>query len=132
MAQPGDGQLRRRTRQLRAHVGGGKRLTAPTGQNDQLSALLDDYRHRATATLEVDFGDGTATGEIDGYTVGGAAKDWTEELGSAAIGTHCTIASGGADTAETTAAWSGRFHEADLDTIPAAATGAFGTTGQPH
>ena len=24
---------------------GGKRLTAPTGQNDQLSALLDDHRH---------------------------------------------------------------------------------------
>ena len=87
---------------------------------------------RATATLEVDFEDGTATGEIDGYTVGGAAKDRTEELGSAAIGTHCAIASGGADAAETTAAWSGRLHEADLDSTPTAATGAFGITRQPQ
>ena len=94
----------------------------------------------ATATLEVDFGDGAATGtvsgEIDEFTVDGAAKDWSVALGSAAIGTHGTIASGGADTAltrwtigddtaETTAPWSGEFHDADRDSTPTVATGVF-------
>lgn len=94
----------------------------------------------ATATLEVDFGDGaapgTVSGEIDDFTVGGAAKDWSVALGAAAIGTHGTIASGGAhtaltrwtigdDTAATTATWSGRFHEADADRTPTVATGVF-------
>lgn len=116
---------------------------------------------RATATLKVDFGDGTetgiVTGEVSDFTVGGAAKDWSIELGSAAIGTHGTIASGGShtaltrwtvndDTASATGTWSGRFHEADLDSTPTVATGmfdaahgtigrmtgAFGTTRQPQ
>ena len=114
----------------------------------------------ATATLAVDFGDGTApgtvTGAVDGFMVGGEAKDWEVALGSAAIGTHGAISPGGGKTAltrwtigdtaaETTATWSGRFHDADLDRTPVVATGrfdavhgaigrmtgAFGTTRQP-
>ena len=103
----------------------------------------------ATARLAVDFGDGTepgtVTGEIDGFMVGGRAKDWEVELGSAAIGTHGAIASGGSETAltrwtigdstaETTATWSGRFHDADQDRTPVVATGVFeavhGTIGR--
>ena len=103
----------------------------------------------AVATLEVDFGDrtapGTVTGEIDEFTVDDTAKDWSVALGSAAIGTHGTIDSGGThtaltrwtigdDTAETTATWSGRFHEADRDSTPTVATGVFdavhGTIGR--
>lgn len=103
----------------------------------------------ATATLAVDFGDatatGTVTGEIDGFMVGGSEKDWTVSLGSAAIGTHGAIASGGSNTAltrwtigdteaETTGSWSGRFHEADRQQTPTVATGAFdavhGTIGR--
>ena len=40
----------------------------------------------------------------------------------------------GDDTAETTATWSGRFHEADRDSTPTVATGVFdavhGTIGR--
>jgi len=103
----------------------------------------------ASATLNVDFGDGTSpgtvTGEIDDFTVGGQAKDWSVELGSAAIGTHGSITSGGADTAltrwtigedttETTGSWSGQLHDADIDRTPTVATGVFdavhGTIGR--
>ena len=112
----------------------------------------------ATATLEMDFGDSTSlgtvtgeiddftvTGEIDDFTVAGVAKDWSVTLGSAAIGTHGTISSGGTNTAltrwtigdatpETTATWSARFHEADRDRTPTVATGSFdavhGTVGR--
>ena len=103
----------------------------------------------ATATLEVDFGDGislgTVSGEVDDFTVGGMAKDWSVELGSAAIGTLGTISSGGThtaltrwtigdDTPVTTATWSGQFHEADRDRTPTVATGRFdavhGTVGR--
>ena len=104
---------------------------------------------QATATLKVDFGDhtapGTVTGEIDDFTVDGTEKDWSVELGSAAIGTHGTIGSGGThtaltrwtigdDTAATTATWEGQFHDADADRTPTVATGVFdavhGTIGR--
>ncbi len=103
----------------------------------------------ATVELRVDFKDDTAPGTVEGtvnsFMVEGQAKDWSVALGSAAIGTHGTIASGGTDTArtrwtiagikaETTATWSGQFHEADLDRTPTVAIGKFaathGTTGR--
>ena len=103
----------------------------------------------ATATLAVDFGDvaapGTMSGEVTDFIVGDAEKDWSVALGAAAIGTHGAIGPGGAhtaltrwtigdDTAETTAAWSGRFHDADRDSTPTVATGVFdavhGTIGR--
>ncbi len=94
----------------------------------------------ATAELEVDFGDATAPGAVEGaikeFMVEGQAKDWSIALESAAIDIRGTIFSGGVDTAltrwtiggveaETTATWSGQFHEADLDRTPTVATGSF-------
>ncbi len=103
----------------------------------------------ATATLEVDFGDsaapGTVEGEVGDFMVGGVAQDWSVELGSAAISTHGAIFSNQTDTAltrwtmagteaETTATWSGQFHDTDLDKTPVVATGRFdavhGTIGR--
>ena len=103
----------------------------------------------ATATLAVDFGDvaapGTVSGEVTDFIVGDAEKDWSVALGSAAIGTHGAITPSGAhtaltrwtigdDTAAATAAWSGRFHDADPDSTPTVATGVFdaehGTIGR--
>ena len=94
----------------------------------------------ATATLEVNFGDstapGTVEGEVSGFMVGGVEKDWSVELGSAAISTHGAIFPDQTHTAltrwtmagteaETTATWSGQFHDADLDRTPKVATGRF-------
>lgn len=114
----------------------------------------------ATATLEVDFGDdagpGTVEGTVDGFTVGGKEMPWSVELQAAAISPGGAIAAGGNATALTywtidenrgasAATWSGRFHDANEDQVPAVATGmfeavhgdsgrmsgAFGTTLQP-
>ncbi|MCY4563719.1 MAG: hypothetical protein OXE40_04475, partial [Gammaproteobacteria bacterium] len=94
----------------------------------------------ATVTLEANFGDGTdpGTGEgtIDDFMVDGQAKDWSVELQAAQIGTHGAITSGSTATAltywtigeteaQTTATWSGQFHEADADSTPVVATGQF-------
>ena len=103
----------------------------------------------AAVTLEVDFGDrtdlGTVEGSVDDFMVNGQARDWSVELQSARIGTNGTIASGGTDTAltywtigatkaQTTATWSGQFHDADADRTPTVATGLFdavhGTIGR--
>ena len=137
----------------------GKFATLPPPGEVEVEAEAGDFT--ATATLRVDFGDGTApgavTGEIGDFTVDGETKDWSVELGSAAVGTHGAISSGGTDTAlthwtiaderaETTGTWSGRFHDADADRTPVVATGrfdavhgtigrmtgAFGTTRQPQ
>ena len=131
-------------------------ILPPSGEAD---AEAGDFT--ATATLRVDFGDGTTpgtvTGEVGNFMVGGETKDWSVELGSAAVGTHGAISSGGTDTAlthwtiadekaETTGTWNGRFHDADMDRTPLVATGrfdavhgaigrmtgAFGTTRQPQ
>ncbi len=114
----------------------------------------------ATVTLEADFGDGTDLGTVEGsvddFMVNGQAKDWSVELQAARIGTNGEIASGNTDTAltywtigdtkaQTTATWSGQFHDADDEGTPVVATGrfeavhgnvgrmigAFGTTRQP-
>ena len=94
----------------------------------------------ATAVLEVDFGDatapGTVEGTIDGFMVEGKAKDWSVALETAAIGTHGTISLGGVNTAftrwtiggveaEPAANWRGQFHDVDLDSTPTVATGRF-------
>ena len=110
-------------------------------------ALVGDFT--ATVTLEAEFGDrtglGTVEGTVDRFMVDGEAKNWSVELGSARIGTHGSLASGGSDTAltrwtigdatpETTGTWSGQFHEVDLDRTPTVATGVFdavhGTIGR--
>ena len=94
----------------------------------------------ATATLEADFGDGTdpgrVQGTIDGFMVNDQVKDWSVELQAAQIGTHGGISSGSTATAltywtigdtkaQTTATWSGQFHDADADRTPVVATGQF-------
>ncbi len=94
----------------------------------------------ATAVLEVDFGDattpGTVEGSIAGFMAEGQAKDWSVALETAAIGTHGTISLGGVNTAftrwtiggveaEPAATWSGQFHDVDLDSTPTVATGRF-------
>ena len=103
----------------------------------------------ATATLEVDFGDGTETGTVegtvDGFTVGGEEKHWSVELQAAGIGADGAIAAGGNATALTywtvdddraanAATWSGRFHDVNEDQVPSVATGMFeavhGDTGR--
>ena len=103
----------------------------------------------ATATLAADFGDGTdlgtVSGTIDGFMVEGQARDWSVELQAAEIGTDGAITSGNTATAltywtigdtqaQTTATWSGQFHDVDADRTPVVATGQFeavhGTTGR--
>jgi len=94
----------------------------------------------ATAVLEVDFGDatapGTVEGEVNGFMVEGQAKDWSVALETAQIGTHGTISLGGVNTAftrwtiggveaEPAANWRGQFHDVDLDSTPTVATGRF-------
>ena len=94
----------------------------------------------ATVTLEADFGDGTDPGTVEGtiddFIVDGQAKDWSVELQAAQIGTHGAITSGSTATAltywtigdaktQTTATWSGQFHDADADSTPVVATGQF-------
>ena len=94
----------------------------------------------ATATLEADFGDGTATGTVtgtvDGFMADGVSMPWSVELRAAAIGADGAIATGGGATALTywtvggdraanAATWSGRFHEVGEDRIPKVATGTF-------
>ena len=94
----------------------------------------------ATAVLEVDFGNatepGTVEGEVNGFMVEGQAKDWSVALETAQIGTHGTIARGGVNTAFTrwtiggveadpAADWSGEFHDVDPDSTPSVATGRF-------
>ena len=94
----------------------------------------------ATVTLEADFGDGTdlgtVEGSVDGFMVNGQARDWSVEMQSARIGADGTIAPGGTDTAltywtigetkaQTTATWSGQFHDANPNGLPVVATGQF-------
>ena len=94
----------------------------------------------ATVTLEADFGDrtdpGTVEGTIDDFMVNGQAEDWSVELQAAQIGTHGAIIFGNTATAltywtigdtkaQTTATWSGQFHEAGADSTPVVATGQF-------
>ena len=94
----------------------------------------------ATVTLEADFGDrtnpGTVEGTIDGFVVNGRPQDWSVELQAAQIGMQGAITSGGTataltywtiddTTAQTTATWSGQFHDVDDDRTPVVATGQF-------
>ena len=94
----------------------------------------------ATVTLEADFGDGTDLGTVEGsvggFMVNGQARDWSVELQSARIGAQGAIAPGGTDTAltywtigetkaQTTATWSGQFHDTDDDRTPVVTTGRF-------
>lgn len=94
----------------------------------------------ATVTLEADFGDGTDLGTVEGsvddFMVNGQAKDWSVELQAARIGTQGAITPGNTATAltywtigdtkaQTTATWSGQFHDTDDDRAPVVATGRF-------
>ena len=98
----------------------------------------------ATATLEADFGDGTAAGTVEGtvdtFMVDGTAMPWSVELQAAGIGVHGAIAASGTNAALTewtigeregaapasgAPTWAGRFHAAGEDRVPAVATGTF-------
>lgn len=94
----------------------------------------------ATVTLEADFGDGTDLGTVEGsvddFMVNGQAKDWSVEMQAARIDTDGAITPGSTDTAltywtigdtkaQTTATWSGQFHDVDDDRTPVVATGRF-------
>ena len=113
------------------------------------AGLAEAGEFTATAKFDMDFGDGTSlgtvTGKVDEFTVDGVEKDWSVDLGSAAIDTQGMISSGSTNTAltrwtigdvtpATTATWSGRFHDTDRDQTPTVATGRFdavhGTIGR--
>ena len=97
----------------------------------------------ATVTLEVDFGDDTGLGTVDGnvedFTVNGVRNDWSVALGSARIDANGAIAADGNATALTVwsisgnagttpgtpLTWSGQLHDVDEHSVPAVATGAF-------
>ena len=96
----------------------------------------------AMATLEVDFGDATVEGTVEGtvrsFRVNGVSMpSWSVELGTAGIGADGSIAADGSNTAGTvwsidgnaaassSSAWSGQFHDAGDDRVPATATGTF-------
>ena len=94
----------------------------------------------ATVTLEADFGDGTDPGTVEGtiddFMVDDQAQDWSVELQAAQIETDGEIRSGSTATAltywtigdteaQTTATWSGQFHDTDADRTPLVATGRF-------
>ena len=118
------------------YIGPAGGLFAITSQPGDASA--GDFT--ATVTLEADFGDGTDLGTVEGsvddFMVNGQAKDWSVELQAARIGADGEIASGNTDTAltywtigdtkaQTTATWSGQFHDADDEGTPVVATGQF-------
>ena len=105
-------------------------------------ALAGDFT--AEATLEVDFGDGSAlgtvTGTVDEFIVNGDDVQWSVELQSAAIGADGAIEAGGTETARTVwsiddepgaatgsppPTWSGQLHDVDDEQVPNAATGTF-------
>ena len=98
----------------------------------------------ARATLEVDFGDSTSPGTVEGtvsnFMVDGRGMPWSVTLGSARIDADGAIAAGGTDAARTVwsidgtagpvpssgpPVWRGQLHDADDEGVPGAATGVF-------